>query len=145
MTLYCAAALLTAGCGKTDDLGPPDIHFGQDTCHACGMIIEDDRYAAAVVTVAGDGAVEHQVFDDAGEMLESQPPPGARAVRRYVRDAATRQWVDAARATFVRARNLQTPMGSGIAAYGDPAAARAAADAHGGDILAPNPAPASVN
>jgi copper chaperone NosL len=145
MTLYCAAALFAAGCGKGDDVGPPDIHFGQDTCYACGMIIEDDRYAAAVVVVTGDGVVERQVFDDAGEMLESQPPPGARDVRRYVRDAATRQWVDAARATFVRTRHLQTPMGSGIAAYADPAAARTALNAHGGDILAPNPAPASVN
>jgi len=144
LALYCASALLAAGCGKGDDIGPPDIHFGQDTCHACGMIIEDDRYAAAVVTVTADGAVERQVFDDAGEMLESQPPSGARDVRRYVRDAATRQWVDAARATFVRARGLQTPMGSGIAAYADPASAHAAVDAHGGDIVAPTPARAPV-
>jgi copper chaperone NosL len=136
MTLYCAAALFAAGCGKGDDVGPPDIHFGQDTCHACGMIIEDDRYAAAVVTESAGGEVERQSFDDAGEMLEFQPPAGATKVRRYVRDAATRRWLDADSATLVKTRDLQTPMGSGVAAYADPAAARATIEAHGGEVLA---------
>jgi copper chaperone NosL len=139
LTLACAAAVALAGCGTGDDLGPPDIHFGQDTCHACGMIIEDDRYAAAVVTVTAAGDIERRLFDDVGEMLEAAPPAGARSVRRYARDAATRRWLDADKATFAKTRDLPTPMGSGIAAYADPAAARAAIDAHGGSLLTPAP------
>jgi copper chaperone NosL len=139
--LYCAAALALAGCGKTDDFGPPDIHFGQDTCHACGMIIEDDRYAAAAVFVTPTGDVERQSFDDAGEMLEFQPPAGTTNLHRYVRDASTRHWLDATTATFVKAPDLQTPMGSGIAAYSDPATARAFADTHKGTLLPRPPSP----
>ena len=143
--LCCASALALAGCGKTDDFGPPDIRFGQDTCHACGMIIEDDRYAAAVVTQGGDGEVERQAFDDAGEMLEFKPAGGVTIARRYVRDVATRRWVDSDAATFVKAPDLQTPMGSGIVAYADPAAARAWATEHGGTVLtASNAAPAAA-
>jgi nitrous oxide reductase accessory protein NosL len=143
--LGCVLLIGVAGCGKPEDVGPPEIRFGQDTCHACGMIVDDDRYAAAVVTVTDGGAVEPRVFDDVGEMLEFAPPAGARDVRRYVRDAATRQWVDAARATFAKPRGLHTPMGTGIAAYADAAAARAALDASGGgEILAGVPTTASA-
>jgi copper chaperone NosL len=144
LTLSCAAAIALAGCGGGDDLGPPEIHFGQDTCHACGMIIEDDRYAAAVVSLNASGDLERHAFDDAGEMLEAAQPAGAKTVRRYVRDASTRQWVDADKATFAKTRDLHTPMGSGIAAYADPAAARAAVEAHGGSVLAPGAARAAV-
>ena len=142
--LGCASALALAGCGKTDDLSPPDIHFGQDTCHACGMIIEDDRYAAAVVSLNASGDVERHAFDDAGEMLEFKPAAGATSVRRYVRDAGTRQWVDAGRATFVKAPDLQTPMGSGVAAYADAGAARAFASQHGGTVLTASAATATA-
>jgi len=131
--LSCASALALAGCGGADDLGPPEIRFGQDTCHACGMIIEDERYAAAIVRLTPHGGVEREVFDDVGEMLESAPDTaGAGTVRRYVRDSATRQWLDAGRATFIKAPGLQTPMGSGIAAYADRDAARGAIEALGG-------------
>ena len=143
--VFCfAASLALAGCNKGEELGPPDIHFGQDTCHACGMIIEDDRYAAAVVTQGASGEVERQAFDDAGEMLEFKPAAGATSVRRYVRDAATRRWVDSDAATYVKVPDLQTPMGSGIAAYADAAAARAFASQHGGTVLTPSAATAAV-
>lgn len=145
LALCSVAAILIAGCGRGDDLGPPNIHFGQDTCHACGMIIEDERYAAAVVSVTAGGEVDRRTFDDVGEMLEEAPAAGAKAVRRYVRDAATRQWLDADKATFAKVRDLQTPMGSGIAAYADPAAARAAIEARGGSLLPDAAGPARAN
>jgi len=133
--LPLATLLLLAGCAKTEDAGPPDIRFGQDTCQACGMIIEDERYAAAVVTVGAGGVVEKRAFDDIGEMLEFAPPQGLKDVRRYVRDVTTRQWVDASRATLVRSTQVQTPMGSGITAYEDAQAAQIAAKAPGATVV----------
>ncbi len=135
--LACAPLVAISGCGKPDDddLCPPQIRFGQDTCHACGMIIEDERYAAAVVTVGGSGAAEKHAFDDIGEMLEFVAPAGTAAERRYVRDASTRNWVDVAKATLVKVPDLKTPMGSGIAAYADPQTAQAAIAARGGGAI----------
>jgi copper chaperone NosL len=129
------AGMSMMGCAKTEDVGPPEIRLGQDTCQACGMIIEDERFAAAIVTSAG-GVVEKRSFDDIGEMLEFKTPSGATVVHRYVRDAGTKQWLDAEKATFVKLRDLTTPMGSGIAAYGDAEGAKLAIRAHGGELLA---------
>jgi copper chaperone NosL len=128
------AGMSLIGCAKTEDIGPPEIRLGQDTCQACGMIIEDERFAAAVVTSAG-GVVEKRAFDDIGEMLEFKAPSGASIVHRYVRDAATKQWLDADKATFVKLRDLTTPMGSGIAAYADAEGAKSAIRAHGGELV----------
>ena len=128
--------MVGAGCAKTEDAGPPEIRFGQDTCKACGMIIEDERYAAALVTVSPSGAVEKYSFDDIGEMLEFAPPQGAQEVRRYVRDVATRQWIDAGRATLVKSPTTQTPMGSGVVAYADAQAAQVAVKENGGTLVA---------
>lgn len=128
------AGMSIVGCAKTEDVGPPEIRLGQDTCQACGMIIEDERYAAAVVTRSGD-VVEKRAFDDIGEMLEFKTPSGATVVHRYVRDAGTKQWLDADKATFVKLRDLTTPMGSGIAAYADSQGAESAIRAHGGELV----------
>jgi nitrous oxide reductase accessory protein NosL len=130
-----AALLFVAGCGQPEDSGPPEIHFGQDTCNACGMIIEDERYAAAIVTTAPTGLVEKHVFDDIGEMLEFTPPANSKTLHRYVRDASTKQWIDADNATLVKLHDLTTPMGSGIAAYADPQSATNATRTHGGSLL----------
>ena len=128
------AGMTLVGCAKPEDVGPPEIRLGQDTCQACGMIIEDERYAGAVVTKSGD-VVEKHAFDDIGEMLEFKAPAGSTVVHRYVRDAGTKQWLEADRATFVKLRDLTTPMGSGIAAYGDAEGAKSAIRAHGGEVV----------
>lgn len=129
MNLLLMLALMTrvSGCGKSAELTPPDIHFGQDTCHACGMILEDERYASAVVVATPDEQTQTFLFDDPGEMLAFTPPASASQTVWYVRDAGTKKWLDATKATFVQADKLQTPMGSGIAAYAtkEPAATAA--------------------
>lgn len=129
----CLAASL-AGCRRGQGVGPPDIHFGQDTCHACGMILQDERYASAVITLAGGTPAETFLFDDPGEMLRFVPPADSEQTLWFVRDADTRHWLDATKATFIKAKGLETPMGSGVAAYCTREAAQAAALAHAGDI-----------
>lgn len=129
-----AVAIASAGCGQTPTLAPPELHPNQDTCHECGMTVSDVRHAAAIVFLR-DGMVEHFVFDDTGEMLESPTPPGVAEVRRYVHDFQTGQWIDAATAHFIRASELHTPMATGIVAFSDQAAARAAASTFHGEVL----------
>ena len=139
LVLAVVALFAVSGCGKPEGLGPPEIRLGQDTCHECGMAITDERYAAAVV-VDQDGVVERFLFDDAGEMLSFAAPAGKPA-RWYVRDAATRQWVEAGAATFVKAEKLETPMGSGIAAYASAETAARVAKEHGGEVMRHEKAP----
>jgi nitrous oxide reductase accessory protein NosL len=109
-------ALVVAGCSKPGALGPPEIHLNQDTCHACGMTVSDERHAAAVV-FRHDGVEESFVFDDTGELLDFQPPANATDVTRFVHDFASGQWINAADARFDKSREHHTPMGTGVVAY----------------------------
>lgn len=107
--------LLLAGCGgeQTDAAAPPEINFGRDTCDSCGMIISDERYAAALV--AADGTTE--IFDDIGEMMQAVRAEGLNARRAWVHDWDSREWIDATSATYVQGDPEATPMGTGIVAF----------------------------
>lgn len=91
------------------------------------MIVDDDRFAAAI-TVLSDHGAEPLLFDDVGCMLDHElGHPDLRVHRRFVHDRGTRQWLDAMRAHFVTSPAQKTPMMSGIAAFGDAGAADQAA------------------
>lgn len=127
-----AVAWLVVGCGASSDpFAPPAIVYGEDVCDACGMIISDERFAAATIVAGPDGEPEPRRFDDVGEMFEYHADHPELAVERwYVHDHASLAWIPADRATFVRAKSLSTPMGFGVAAFAD----RAAAEAFAGDV-----------
>lgn len=114
-----AIMCLLAGCSETAIDGPPDIRFGQDECVHCGMIISDDRCAAAAI-VQIDGQRRYALFDDIGDLFEyERSQKDISVLSRYVRDYDSRQWIDAGQAQFVRIPGLATPMGSGLIAYAD--------------------------
>lgn len=133
MLLVLVALVVAGGCDREVSLSAPEVRFGQSTCHECGMILSDDRYAAAVV-FARDGERVEYLFDDIGELLAFDDP-GAGQGKWYVRDAATRQWVDAPAATYVKAESLETPMGYGVAAFANPADAESLLKKHDGQLL----------
>lgn len=118
LSLLAAGSLLVlpAGCGRSEDLGPPQIAYGQTECNLCRMIISEEPFAAAAVIASSDG-VQKLAFDDIGCLLDflAEQPPGKRIVS-YVHDYASREWVDASAARFVRSDSLQTPMASHLAA-----------------------------
>lgn len=124
-----AAVLLPAGCGGAD--GPPTVRYGQEGCARCRMIINDDRFAAALVTTDGDGLK----FDEVGCLIEYRTahPDSARA--EWVRGYQTGQWHDARQAFFVHGPKLHTPMGSGLAAVPGREQADALAAELGGRVL----------
>ena len=47
--VLAAGLILASGCGRRSDTGPPELHYGQDVCAACNMIVSEERFAAAVV------------------------------------------------------------------------------------------------
>lgn len=99
--------------GQTETRLPPKISYDRDTCTRCGMIISDERFAAALV--APDGSV--QLFDDVGEMLLSVTETEPEGQRAWGHDHNSGEWIDATRAFFARGAPETTPMGTGFVAF----------------------------
>lgn len=122
--LLAAAA---AGCGAD---GPPVVRYGAEECAHCRMIVNDDRFAAAVVLPTG----EARKFDEVGCLIDFlKGQPDAKGV--WVRGYRTGAWHDARQAFFVHGPKLHTPMGSGLAAVPARADADALAAELGGRVL----------
>jgi nitrous oxide reductase accessory protein NosL len=61
--LVLALALAACGGAPGAEPTPPTIHYGEDICDICGMIISEERHAASYVTEDGVG----HAFDDIGD------------------------------------------------------------------------------
>jgi copper chaperone NosL len=136
ISLLISALSGLAACGPAPDpLAAPEIHYGEDICDACGMIISDPRFAAATLVESEAGPAPLR-FDDIGDLIEyhaARPEEGVLAW--YVHDYDSQEWLDARQAYFVRAADLPSPMGHGIAAFADPTRAEAFALEMRGDRL----------
>ncbi|MFN0135894.1 MAG: nitrous oxide reductase accessory protein NosL [Phycisphaerae bacterium] len=136
--LLSLTSLLLIACENKPLVGPPQLRLGRDQCHECGMIISEDRCAAALL-IERDGRREHLLFDDLGCMLDVERGglDAARVIERFARDHDTRAWIDAATATFLSAPadKLITPMASGMVGYAARSAAGASQAQYGGSIL----------
>lgn len=128
--------LSIAGCapGQTEAT-PPEIIYGETVCAKCNMIISDERFAAGYAYEVAAGRYESLAFDDVGDMLEYAAEHPEHAIKTwYVHDYADRSWLDAATATYVVSQDVQSPMGSGIAAFADAAAANELAQRVNGQV-----------
>ena len=124
-------AAFGAACGAAAD-GPPHIEVDRTPCAHCGMLISEPLYAAAYRTPRS----ESRLFDDIGCLLKAAAQePRADALRFWFHDAATAVWIDGTDAVFVSSTTLRTPMGGGIVAFGDAAAAREAAARQQGSVV----------
>lgn len=130
---------LLAACGgaQIDPNVPPEIVYGEDVCARCGMIISDDRFAAALVVEKSANDYEQLLFDDAGEMFAfvTEHNNQSKIVSWFVHDYSSRDWLDATAAWFVVADSLHTPMGFGIAAFAQELEAQRLAQEWGGEVL----------
>ena len=108
------AVLLAAGCGGGAPR-PVDLVLDEEECSLCRMAVSRRPFAAEAVTPAGAA----HFFDDIGCLalwtVEQPPPPGTGL---FVTDYGTGEWLDAKGARYVRAEKLETPMASGLAAFG---------------------------
>lgn len=106
-----------AGCKDKIDTGPHVVHYGEDSCERCRMIISDKRFAAQYITSSG----EARKFDDIGCMIDDLGEAGKRgekALAVYISDYATGEWIDAEKASYLQNGELKSPMGYNIAAFG---------------------------
>jgi copper chaperone NosL len=119
-TDWLFVASLLAGCQRVDISSPPTVRFGDEACASCHMIISDERFAAALVTAAGDALK----FDDIGCLIQHEAPHARPEVTYWVRDYSSQGWLNARDATFVQSTSVLSPMGHGMAALPTALAAR---------------------
>ena len=124
-----AAMLIASGCGVKAE-GPPAIALDRSACSRCGMLISEPLYAAAYKTPGADA----RVFDDIG-CLRDAARAETGTLRLWVHDAGDRGWLDGADATFVASSAIRSPMGGGLIAFRDPAAAEPSAALHHGRVI----------
>ena len=111
--VWLLAAGLLAGCRPVDVGRPPTVRFGEEACASCRMIIGDEHFAAALVAPTGDALK----FDDIGCLVEHEAGRLRPDVAYWVRDAASREWLDAREARFAHSPSVASPMGFGLAAH----------------------------
>ncbi len=131
--LICGSLLATCSpSAGSDEPQPPEIAYGQDVCDACGMILDEPKFAAA--TLLADG--ETRKFDDIGDMfVYHMDHPDQQVQAWFVHDHGGEKWLRAEKAFFVMSDSIATPMGHGLAAFADQAAAEAFAAQLGGQAL----------
>jgi copper chaperone NosL len=113
------AVVALAGCASSQaKIEPPTIYYGEDICDQCGMIISDERFAAASVVEVGEGRTDTRVFDDVGGLFVYHAAhPDETVLARYVHDYNTKAWLAAEDAFYVRSDDVHSPMGHGVAAF----------------------------
>jgi len=130
------AMMALAACGGSDANGPPTVHYDDSVCARCGMILSDERFAAATIVADDRGEPMPLLFDDSNcQAGHEKDKPGLAIIARWVHDHGTREWIDARRALFVYSPELRTPMASHVAAFGTLDAARKAAENLGGRVV----------
>lgn len=124
--------LVVAGCSQPLNTGePPVIAYGQDSCDRCGMIISEEKFAAAYWTEDG----EARRFDDIGGMFAHNAEENEKVASYWVHDFVTGEWIRAEEAIYVLDSSLMTPMGFGIAAFDDEKEAQALAHGQEGVVV----------
>lgn len=124
---------LLAACGNaaTTELKPPEIHYGEDICEFCGMIISDERFAAGYITADG----QERIFDDLGGMFIAHLERQEEVRAFFVHDYENPRWIRAETAYYVLSEQVATPMLHGLLASENQAQAEALAKAHQGQVL----------
>jgi nitrous oxide reductase accessory protein NosL len=125
--------LVLSACASsaTAEPAPPTIHYGEDVCELCGMIISEERYAAGYITADG----QQHIFDDIGDMFQAQPANNQEIVAFFAHNYENNQWIRAEKATFVQSKGLRTPMASGLAAFESAEKARTFAAEVQGELM----------
>lgn len=122
--------LVLGGCAAQETgPQPPAIVYGQDACDECGMLIDDAHFATATLDLKGNA---HKFDDIGGMLIYHMDHPESQVKAYFVHDYNTQSWLRGESAVYVRSPQLKTPMGDGIAAFADRAAAeKFAADMQG--------------
>ena len=130
LVILGAVLALASACASKPD-GPPEIVVDRTACSHCTMLISEPRYAAAYQAPGADA----KVFDDIACLLQAAEAETATGLRFWFHDGNDGKWIDGEAATFVASPEFRTPMGGGMMAYRDRAAAEQAAGKYRGEVI----------
>lgn len=123
-------AFLLSGCGSLENV--PRIRYGEDACANCRMIINEPQFGCAIETPDG----EFRKYDDFNCMFLDVKREKITPKRYFVPNYANPdEWLDGTQAFYVRADDLQTPMGSRVLALPSQEQAEAEAKRSKGKVL----------
>ncbi len=130
--LLSAVAIGLAGCGGSEKQnGPPKISYGEETCTRCGMLITDERHAAALT----GGSAGQLLFDDIGELVATVQETELDLRKVWVHSYDTKVWLDGISAYYVVDPSRYTPMGTGVVAFATNEAAATFLGSANGTVL----------
>lgn len=118
--MVIAFTFVLIGCSdKTYE--PKEINAATDICEICNMSISHEDYAGQIVFKNND----HQVFDDLGCLMEYIHENGDSEIgAAFIKDEATKTWVNTKEATYVYNEHFWTPMNYGVLAFSSEDAAK---------------------
>ncbi len=123
--------LLAASCAD-ELLAPAKLSPGEDSCAHCRMAVSQIEFAAQCVSAG----LNPKFYDDVGCLvLDLGNLPEETSKVLYVADFETHDWLDVNVAHFVMSKNIESPMGYGIAAFADASRASQLANTGEGQLL----------
>jgi copper chaperone NosL len=131
LTLWLVTLLTACGGSANAEPTPPTIHYGEDMCQMCGMIISDERRAAAYVTRSG----ESFIFDDTGEMVKHHLQNPTEVAVFFVHDYEAKSWIRGETAYYILSDKITTPMLSGLVASASKEKAQSLAAESTGQVM----------
>jgi copper chaperone NosL len=114
-----ALVLLFGGLGPTgcQPKGPVPVAIGEDVCSHCLMTVADERYATELITTKGKVHFFDSVECLAHFYLEQDR---AEVASMWVTDFHTQvRMIPADEAFYLRSKDLRSPMGMNLTAFGD--------------------------
>jgi copper chaperone NosL len=112
-------------------VGSEPINYGRDACAHCRMHISQPGFGGEMRDRTG----VITKYDDVGCLLHAMIALHENIPETWVEDHAGGGFVPLLTAHLVRTSAGDTPMGSGIVAFGDAVAASAFAQAHNGELV----------
>lgn len=105
--------LLISSCSQK----PADIHYGSDECLHCKMMIQDNRFAAQIVTETGK-SLKFDAIECMAAYTESHKSE-LEGARFWFSDFSNpSQWVDLDQAMIIQSEMIKSPMGASLLAVG---------------------------
>lgn len=113
ISIIAFSLLLLVGCSEKE-YTPKEVSTESDVCEVCNMSISHINYAGQIVFKNND----HVVFDDIGCLMEYIIDNGEDDIgAAFIKDEATKNWVNVKEATYVYDANFWTPMNYGVLAF----------------------------
>ena len=133
MKKYVLLALILTGFLNSCSNSPKPIEYGSEACHFCSMTIVDKQHAAQFMTKKG----RTYSFDASECMLNHLKEIDRTTVATFlVNDYSTPgETIDATKATYLISKNIPSPMGEFLTAFGTLEAAEYAQQENGGALL----------